>query len=149
MKTRSGGNLLPLTYIFGSFFGAIMIASVFAYNNYRFSKYNFVDFNELVFYEKSEIFTPDDDTYELFIFSSNQSNNYEILNSLQKNHKILAVDLHQKRTESNNAISYVTSDINTILKLMSIFNVTHVPSSLQIVKQSDGRYKQDSKINKI
>ncbi|MGH1601465.1 hypothetical protein [Campylobacter majalis] len=149
MKTRSRGSLLPLTYIFGSFFGAIMIASVFAYNNYRFSKYNFVDFNELIFYEKSEIFIPNDDRYELFIFSSNQPNNYTILNSLQKDHKILAVDLHQKRIKSNNTVNYITSDINTILKLMGIFNVTHIPSSLQIVKQSDGRYKQDSKINKI
>ena len=58
MSEKRRGSLLPLTYIFGSFFGAAMIAVAFAYSNYRFSQYKFVDFAKLVFYEKSEIFTP-------------------------------------------------------------------------------------------
>ena len=56
MSEKRRGSLLPLTYIFGSFFGAAMIATAFAYSNYRFSQYKFVDFAKLVFYEKKRNF---------------------------------------------------------------------------------------------
>ena len=80
MSEKRRGSLLPLTYRFGSFFGATMIAAAFAYSNYRFSQYKFVDFAKLVFYEKSEIFTPKEPKYTLLIFSSNQSKLDETLN---------------------------------------------------------------------
>lgn len=149
MSAKSRGSLLPLTYVFGSFLGAAMIAIVFAYNNYRFSKFKFIDFSNMIFYEKSEIFDPTDDRYLLVVFSSNGSNLKEILKQNSRNLKVIALDFAQKRLDSNESISYISSDINTMLKLVSTFNIKELPSSVEIVHQNGKIYKQDSKINKI
>lgn len=149
MSAKSRGSLLPLTYVFGSFLGAAMIAIVFAYNNYRFSKFKFIDFSNMIFYEKSEIFDPTDDRYLLVVFSSNGSNLQEILKQNSINLKVIALDFAQKRLDSNESISYISSDINTMLKLVSTFNIKELPSSVEIVHQNGKIYKQDSKINKI
>ena len=82
MVFRRGGSLLPLTSVFASFIGAALVAGVFAYNNYRFSQYKFVNFNELVFYEQAQMFAPQDDKFLLVVFSSNQSNWREILKTI-------------------------------------------------------------------
>ncbi|MBE3607031.1 hypothetical protein CCAL13119_08825 [Campylobacter sp. RM13119] len=149
MALKNRGGLLPLTYIFGSFFGAAMIAIVFAYSNYRFSKYKFINFSELIFYEKSEIFIPKDDKYLLIVFSSNQSKIEEILKEQRSNLPVVAVDMLQKRGESNETLKSVSSDINTILKLINTLNITAVPSKVEIVRQNGEIYKQDSQIIKI
>ncbi len=149
MALKNRGSLLPLTYIFGSFFGAAMIAIVFAYNNYRFSKYKFIDFSQLVFYEKSEIFKPKEPRYTILVFSSNQSKIDEILAGEKIAEPVIAVDIFQKRSDSNKTLKYISSDINTILKLMNTLNITSVPSSVQIVHQNGEIYKQDSKIKTI
>ena len=149
MALKNRGSLLPLTYIFGSFFGAAMIAIVFAYNNYRFSKYKFIDFSQLVFYEKSEIFKPKEPRYTILVFSSNQSKIDEILAGEKIAQPVIAVDMFQKRSDSNETLKYISSDINTILKLMNTLNITSVPSSVQIVRQNGEIYKQDSKIKII
>ena len=70
MAFRRGGSLLPLSSVFASFIGAALVAGVFSYNNYRFSRYKFVDFSVLTFYEKSEVFVPEDDKFLLVVFSS-------------------------------------------------------------------------------
>ncbi|OPA74960.1 hypothetical protein BFG05_06855 [Campylobacter pinnipediorum subsp. pinnipediorum] len=147
MKKTNRGNLFPLTYVFASFFGAAMIAGVFAYNNYRFSQYKFIDFSELIFYEQGDIFVPKNDEYMLVIYSSNQSNFEKFENNL--NIKTIAIDIMQKKRENKSNISYISSDINTILKLLNTFNITSIPSSVKIVHQKNQIYKQDSKINKI
>ncbi|AQW80531.1 hypothetical protein CPIN17260_0176 [Campylobacter pinnipediorum subsp. pinnipediorum] len=147
MKKTNRGNLFPLTYVFASFFGAAMIAGVFAYNNYRFSQYKFIDFSELIFYEQGDIFVPKNDEYMLVVYSSNQSNFEKFENNL--NIKTIAIDIMQKKRENKSNISYISSDINTILKLLNTFNITSIPSSVKIVHQKNQIYKQDSKINKI
>ncbi|AQW85396.1 hypothetical protein BB381_04955 [Campylobacter pinnipediorum subsp. caledonicus] len=147
MKKTNRGNLFPLTYVFASFFGAAMIAGVFAYNNYRFSQYKFIDFSELLFYEQGDIFVPKNDEYMLVVYSSNQSNFEKFENNL--NIKTIAIDIMQKKRENKSNISYISSDINTILKLLNTFNITSIPSSVKIVHQKNQIYKQDSKINKI
>lgn len=149
MALKNRGSLLPLTYVFASFIGAALVAGVFAYNNYRFSQYKFVNFNELVFYEQAQIFAPQDDKFLLVVFSSNQSNWREILKTSTKDLKIVAVDLLQKRAPSEGNINFVASDINTILKLMNVLNITSLPASVELKAQKGGIYKQDSKINKI
>ena len=58
-------------------------------------------------------------------------------------------DMFQKRGDSNETLKYISSDINTILKLMNTLNITSVPSSVQIVHQNGEIYKQDSKIKTI
>ncbi|WP_069638076.1 hypothetical protein [Campylobacter pinnipediorum] len=147
MKKTNRGNLFPLTYVFASFFGAAMIAGVFAYNNYRFSQYKFIDFSELLFYEQGDIFVPKNDEYMLVVYSSNQSNFEKFENNL--NIKTIAIDIMQKKRENKSNISYISSDINTILKLLNTFNIASIPSSVKIVHQKNQIYKQDSKINKI
>ena len=149
MALKNRGSLLPLTYVFASFIGAALVAGVFAYNNYRFSRYKFVNFNELVFYEQAQIFAPKDDKFLLVVFSSNQSNWREILKISTKDLKIVAVDLLQKRVHNDGNINFVASDINTILKLMHVLNITSLPASVELKAQKGGIYKQDSKINKI
>ena len=147
MSEKRRGSLLPLTYIFGSFFGAAMIAAAFAYSNYRFSQYKFVDFAKLVFYEKSEIFTPKEPKYTLLIFSSNQSKLDEILPIKNENETVVAIDILQKRYESNSTLKYISSDINTVLELMRNLSITKLPSSVEIVHQRGEIYKQNSPIN--
>ena len=146
MGEKRRGSLLPLTYIFGSFFGAAMIAAAFAYSNYRFSQYKFVDFAKLVFYEKSEIFTPKEPKYTLLIFSSNQSKLDEILPTKNET-VVVAIDIFQKRYESNSTLKYISSDINTVLELMRNLSITKLPSSVEIVHQRGEIYKQNSSIN--
>ena len=146
MGEKRRGSLLPLTYIFGSFFGAAMIAAAFAYSNYRFSQYKFVDFAKLVFYEKSEIFTPKEPKYTLLIFSSNQSKLDEILPTKNET-VVVAIDIFQKRYESNSTLKYISSDVNTVLELMRNLSITKLPSSVEIVHQRGEIYKQNSSIN--
>lgn len=149
MSIKRRGTLLPLPSVFASFIGAALIASVFAYNNYRFSKYKFVDFSSLTFYEKNEIFMPKNSKFLLVVFSSNMNNLDKILEISNKNLPIVAIDLFQKRFEPKENITYITSDINTILKLMNLLNITTLPSSVEMIHQNEKIYKQDSKINKI
>jgi len=35
-----------------------MIAAAFAYFNYKFAEYKFINFNDFFFYEKNDIFIP-------------------------------------------------------------------------------------------
>lgn len=149
MSTKRRGISFPLTSVFASFFGAFLVASVFAFNNYRFSKYKFIDFDSLIFYEKSEIFTPKDEKFLLVVFSSNMSNFKEILEISNKNLPVVAIDIFQKRLANEENLSYITSDINTILKLMNLLSITSLPSSVEVIHQDKKIYKQDSKINKI
>ena len=149
MAFRRGGSLLPLSSVFASFIGAALVAGVFSYNNYRFSRYKFVDFSVLTFYEKSEVFVSKDDKFLLVVFSSNQSDWREILKISNKNLKIVAVDLLQKRAPSEENITFIASDINTVLKLMNTLNISSLPASVELKLQKGRIYKQDSKINKI
>jgi len=55
---KKGRKLFSLNYLFASFFGALMIAGAFAYFNYRFSQYKFIDFGRWIYYQKSDIFIP-------------------------------------------------------------------------------------------
>ena len=63
--------------------------------------------------------------------------------------KIFAVDLMQKRLENEPNLYFITSDINTILNLMNNLGITTLPSSVEMKRQKNQIYKQDSKVNKI
>ncbi|WP_249321666.1 MULTISPECIES: hypothetical protein [unclassified Campylobacter] len=92
---------------------------------------------------------PKNSKFLLVVFSSNMNNLDKILEISNKNLPIVAVDLFQKRFEPKENITYITSDINTILKLMNLLNITTLPSSVEMIHQDEKIYKQDSKINKI
>ena len=49
-----------------------MIAGAFAYFNYKFSEYKFLDFKQWVFYEKSNVFIPTEEKYIVVFYSSKE-----------------------------------------------------------------------------
>lgn len=136
------------SYIFASFFGAAMVASAFAYFNFKFSQYRFIDFNEFTFYQKGDIFVPTEKEYLVIVFSSNMQN-IDKIKSYYKDIKILAVDMYQKRYKSEDNITFVSSGMNTLLEFIQKFNIYAVPSAFIIVKQKNNIYKQDSSVQAI
>ncbi len=146
MAFKKGRKILSLNYLFASFFGALMIASAYAYFNYKFAEYKFIDFGKWIFYEKKDIFKPVDKKYVVILFSSHQNDIKKILKRVKNKAKILAIDIYQKRFKSNDRVIYMTSGINTILSFIQRFNIYHIPSLLIIKKIKKNRYKQDSMI---
>ena len=132
-----------------SFFGAAMIAGAFAYYNYEFSKYKFFDFSQTSFYQKSELFTPEDEKYTILVYSSNMQKVEDIVPNIKDDNKILAIDLYQKRFKEEESIIYITSGMNTLLKFIQKFNIYDVPCVFEIVKQKKLKYKQNTRIEII
>ncbi len=143
------GGAFSLTYIFASFFGAAMVASAFAYYNYEFSKYKFFDFNETIFYQKSELFTPKEKKYTVLVYSSNMQNANDLIKNLKDDNKILAIDLYQKRFKEDKSIIYLTSGTNSLLQFIQKFNIYQVPCAFEIVKFNNIKYKQNTAIEII
>ncbi len=149
MALKKGRKIFSLNYLFASFFGALMIASAYAYFNYRFAEYKFINFDKWVFYEKKDIFKPMDKEYVVVIYSSRKNDIQKILKRVKNKVKILAVDIYQKRFKNSDRVIYLTTGINTILALIQRFNVYRVPSIFMIKKVKKYRYKQDSMIETI
>ncbi len=149
MSIKKGGRLFSLNYLFASFFGALMIASAFAYFNYRFSEYKFINFKEWIFYEKRDIFKPEEDRYFVIIYSSNMQDIDKLLQRVNKNYHIIALDLYQKRRGKKEGVIYITSGINTLLKFIQRFNIYEVPSAFWLKKYNGLLYKQDSMVKVI
>ncbi len=147
MKGRR--KLFSLNYLFASFFGALMIAGAFAYFNYRFSEYKFINFQNWIYYEKSDVFVPKSKYYTVLIYSSNMQNINKVLQKINKSNPIIAIDLYQKRRGKKNGVIYLTSGMNTLLKLIQRFNIYEVPSAFRIKKFKNLLYKQDSMIEVI
>ncbi len=135
------------TYVFASFFGAAMVAGAFAYYNYKFSQYRFIDFKETILYTKKDIFQPVDERYIVVVYSSHMGEIGKALGALASKERVLAIDLYQKRRESDKRVIYLTAGTNTLLKIIHRFHIREVPSYFLIKRQNDkGLYKQDSKI---
>lgn len=149
MKQSRGRNVFSLNYLFASFFGALMIASAFAYYNYRFSEYKFIDFGKWVFYEKATIFEPDQAHYTMLIFSSNRNDLETLLPLLSKEHPIIAVDLYQKREAMSDNVHYISASINTLLPMLQRFQIYEVPSAFRLRQEKALVYKQDSPIEAV
>jgi hypothetical protein len=150
MAFSKGRKVFSLNYLFASFFGALMIAGAFAYFNYKFSEYKFIDFKEWIFYEKQDIFFPDKESYTVLIYSSNMNEAQDLLDKIKKDDMILAIDIYQKRFKEKKGIKFLTSGTNTLLKFIQRFNIYEVPSVFKIKKTSrSGVYKQDSAIETI
>ncbi len=149
MVLKRGRSLFSLNYLFASFFGALMIASAYAYFNYKFAEYKFIDFSKWIFYEKRDIFKPVDKEYVVIIFSSHKDDLKKILKRVKNKTKILAIDIYQKRFKNSSKVIYATSGINTMLSLIQRFNIYHIPSLFMIKKIKKSRYKQDSMIETL
>ncbi len=146
---KRGRKLFSLNYLFASFFGALMIAGAFAYFNYRFSEYKFINFQNWIYYEKSDIFVPKYDEYTVIVYSSNMQKIDNLLRNINKSDHIIALDLYQKKRGHDGNVTYITSGINTLLKFVQRFNIYEVPSVFKIKKDKNLLYKQDSMIEVI
>jgi len=123
-----------------------MVASAYAYFNFKFSEYRFIDFDKYVFYGKEEIFTPKEDNYLLLMYSSHDKTHIQKIKDLKVEYKIIAIDIHQKRFKSDENISYVSTGINSAVNIIQKFNIYNLPSLLFIKKDKNIRYKQDSTV---
>ncbi len=145
-----GTRSFSSVFIFSSFFGALFIAGALAYNDYRFSKFNIVNFEEFVFYTSSDIFTPNEDKYQVVVFSSNMRDFRDSLSKVDTDYKILAVDMYQNRKiESSTDILYVSSGISTLVKFIQRMNIYEIPVTFEIERFRGKTYKQSSKIESI
>ena len=83
-----------LFYIFSSFIGALLVASFFGYQNYRFSQFKFINFKDTILYTQNDIFIPKKDNYYILIFSSKMSNIDNLLSKIPKNYPIIEIDYY-------------------------------------------------------
>ena len=149
MAKQIGRRVFSLNYLFASFFGAFMIASAFAYYNYKFAEYKFVNFEEYIFYEKGDIFSPDAENYIVIIFSSNMIDKESLLKNVNRIYPVLVIDIFQKRFDEEDGVLFVTAPINTLLKFIQKFNIYEVPSLFVLKRENRTLYKQDSPIEKL
>lgn len=126
-----------------------MVASAYAYFNFKFSEYRFIDFNNYTFYSKKDVFVPSEEAYVFLIYSSHSLGQIDKVKNLKVEYPIIAIDIHQKRFESNNRVHYVTTGINSIINIIQKFNFYNTPTLLFIEKQNGLVYKQSSQLNTL
>ncbi|OIP53902.1 MAG: hypothetical protein AUK54_07495 [Helicobacteraceae bacterium CG2_30_36_10] len=148
--TRGGGkSFFSLSTLLASFFGAAMIAVAFAYFNYKFSEYKFIDFKEWVFYEKNDIFLPKAEKYIVVFYSSKEKNTMELLANTNLNIPILAIDYYNEASPNSENTIFLRSGTKNSLSFIQRFNIYESPSIFFIKKSKDTLYKQDSMIRKL
>jgi len=126
-----------------------MIAAAFAYFNYKFSEYKFIDFKELVFYEKSDIFTPKNDKYIVVFYSSKVKDTASLLKNINLNIPVLAIDYYNEVYPNSKNTTFLRAPTRTSLSFIQRFNIYESPSIFFIKKTKDSLYKQDSMIRKL
>jgi hypothetical protein len=134
------------SYLLSSFFGAAMIAATYAYFNYTFSRFHFIDFKKEIFYTNNDIFYPRLDSYTVVIYSSKKEDFSFIKKKIKTDKKILVIDLDKNRQKAKNNIIFITSNINTLLPIINRFKIFSVPVVFDIKKIKNFNYKQNSKI---
>jgi len=149
MAKRKGKSLFSLSTLLASFFGAAMIAISFAYFNYKFSEYKFINFKEWTFYEKSDLFTPTEDKYIVVFYSSREKGTMDLLAKTNLNLPILAIDYYNRVRENSKTTTFLRSGTKNSLAFIQRFNIYDSPSIFFIKKQKDSLYKQDSMIRKL
>ena len=138
-----------VTLVFASFFGAAMIGIAFAYFNFKFSEYKFINFKNWILYEQKDLFKPSKPYYTLLIYNSNVKMPKDFLNLKKQAHPILALDFAQEKFPNENNITFLTAPTNTLLKVIQRFNIYKVPSVVIIKQSKESLYKQDSMITVI
>jgi len=146
---KGGKSLFSLSTLLASFFGAAMIAGAFAYFNYKFSEYKFINFKDWSFYEKSDIFIPKEKKYIVIFYSSRNKGSMEKLARLNLNNPIIAIDYYNKVRPNSKTTTFLRSGTNTSIKFIQRFNIYEVPSIFFIKRIKESLYKQDSMIRKL
>ncbi|EDZ63397.1 hypothetical protein SMGD1_1639 [Sulfurimonas gotlandica GD1] len=149
MAKRGGKSLFSVSTLLASFFGAAMIAGAFAYFNYKFSEYKFIDFKEWVFYEKSNVFSPTADKYVVVFYSSKENNTMKLLSETKLKLPILAIDYYNEVIENSSGTTFLRSGTKNSLSFIQRFNIYESPSIFFIKKSKESLYKQDSMIRKL
>jgi len=149
MAKRRGKSLFSLATLLASFFGAAMIAGAFAYFNYKFSEYKFIDFKKWVFYEKKDIFIPKAKKYIVVFYSSRDKDTMDKLANLDLNYPILAIDYYNRVRDNSKTTTFLRSGTKNSLNFIQRFNIYQSPSIFFIKKHKDSLYKQDSMIRKL
>jgi len=126
-----------------------MIAGAFAYFNYKFSEYKFIDFKDFAYYEQNNIFQPKKQEYIVVFYSSREKGTMNKLANLNLNLPILAIDYYNKVRSNTKTTTFLRSGTNTSLKFIQRFNIYNSPSLFFIKKVKDSLYKQDSMIRKL
>jgi len=126
-----------------------MIAIAFAYFNYKFSEYKFIDFKEWTFYEKSDLFTPTQERYIVVFYSSRQKDTMNLLADVDLKLPILAIDYYNKVRENSETTTFLRGGTENSLAFIQRFNIYSSPSIFFIKKHKDSLYKQDSMIRKL
>ena len=148
-KKKGGKSLFSLSTLLASFFGSALIAGAFAYFNYKFSEYKFIDFKEWTFYEKSDIFTPKADKYIVVFYSSRESGTQDKLAKINLNLPVIAIDYYNTVQKNSNNTTFLRSGTKNSLNFIQRFNIYESPSIFFIKKAKDTLYKQDSMIRKL
>ena len=149
MARKGGKSFFSLSTLLASFFGAAMVAGAFAYFNYKFSEYKFIDFKNFVYYEKNDIFQPKADQYIVIFYSSRDKQVRDELPKLNLNLPILAIDYYNKVQKNSKYTTFLRSGTTTSVKFIQRFNIYDSPSIFFIKKVKDTLYKQDSMIRKL
>lgn len=131
------------------FFATLFMAAAFFYFQYTYTKLKVIDFNELVFYGKESIFSPQESEYIILLYNSKVSQFAQIAKSVpnESGLTILAIDFYQNKnqTPSENIVP-LSAGMNTLLKLSRIFRVDKIPVYFRIKHKKATKYAQDSKI---
>jgi len=146
---KGGKSLFSLSTLLASFFGAAMVAGAFAYFNYKFSEYKFINFKDFAYYEKNDIFKPTKEKYIVVFYSSKEKETMDELANLNLNLPILAIDYYNKVRPNSKTTTFLRSGTNTSLKFIQRFNIYSAPSIFFIKRVKDTLYKQDSMIRKL
>ena len=149
MARKGGKSLFSLSTLLASFFGAAMIAVAFAYFNYKFSEYKFINFKEWIFFEKSDIFVPNKEKYIVVFYSSKQNNTMNLLADINLSLPIIAIDYYNNVRENSKNTTFLRSGTKGSLAFIQRFNIYESPSIFFIKKHKDLIYKQDSMIRKL
>lgn len=138
-----------LFYILSSFVGALLVAGSFAYNNYRFSRFKFIDFSKTILYTQNDIFTPKKDYYYMLIFSSHQTNPDKLISKIPKNYPIIIIDMYQKEFKSKKGEIFTRVGSNTFIKIIQKFNIYNIPVYFRLKRYNKNLFKQDSALKEI
>ena len=126
-----------------------MIAAAFAYFNYKFSEYKFIDFKQWTFYEKNDVFIPSAQKYIIIFYSSKEKETINKLADINLNLPILAIDYYNQVRENTPTTTFLRSGTKNSLAFIQRFNIYESPSIFIIKKSKDTLYKQDSMIRKL
>ncbi len=148
-KRKRGKSLFSLSTLLASFFGSALIAGAFAYFNFKFAEYKFIDFKQWVFYEKSDIFIPKEEKYIVVFYSSKDKNTMDKLANTNLNLPILAIDYYNEVRKNTKYTTFLRSGTKNSLNFIQRFNIYESPSIFFIKKNKDSLYKQDSMIRKL